>query len=296
MSILIKDRLRNANGNGTPADEPTVELEFITPDIAAEYLTANTRNRKLHKARLAGMIEDMAKGRWQLSVNAITFDCGGVLLNGQHTLTAIVRSGMAQRLIVCRNWPTEAQDVMDSGSARNLADALNLAGIPNCKPVAAAIRSLNTYQRYGKLTSSNLYRAATTSELQQEFVDHPGLLKYVASHGPIPGLSAGMYGAALYLFSLASEEDALEFDRLLRTGDGLYVGHPIHTLRERIVRDQAVTHSNLMPIVKSVFLVRTWNAWRTGESLTRLQFKTGGARPDRHPLIDGCPIVPEVER
>lgn len=296
MSILIKDRLRNANGNGTPADEPTVELEFITPEIAAEYLAANTRNRKLRERRLTGMVGDMIEGRWKLSTNAITFDRDGVLLNGQHTLTAIVQSGMAQRLIVCRNWPTEAQDVMDSGAARTFSDALRIAGVSNYNTVAASTRSVYAYRVNGVLCGTAQLKRPTNAQLHQELAAHPLLPSIVPHKSPFPGLNAGMYGGALYLFSRANADDAVEFDRLMRTGDGLNVGHPIHTLRDRIMRDQAAVHSQLRASVKSVFLVRTWNAWRGGESLVKLQFNPGGARPDRHPLIDGCPIVPEVER
>ena len=65
-------------------------FEFVTPELAEELLRDfNTHNRRLRSRQVSLYAESMRQDRWSLNGEPIQFDADGVLLNGQHRLTAI---------------------------------------------------------------------------------------------------------------------------------------------------------------------------------------------------------------
>lgn len=115
----------------------TVALETITPDKARAYLGTQTRNRKIRPRNLANLERDMLQGAWTLTAAGISFDAAGALIDGQHRLTAIERSGTTLPLFVFRGFPAAAQDSMDLGSGRTVWEQLGLAGVGNANLITS---------------------------------------------------------------------------------------------------------------------------------------------------------------
>lgn len=62
----------------------TMDEVLVTPELAAEWLNHNTRNREKRPKRIAAYARDMAAGRWRRSGEAIKFAPDGTLLDGQN--------------------------------------------------------------------------------------------------------------------------------------------------------------------------------------------------------------------
>ncbi len=78
------------------SEEIRLPIELITPDLAKQYLKQNSRfNKELDEVIVNSLIEKINSGKWDPSGNAIYFDHGDVLVNGQHRMHAIVRSGIS---------------------------------------------------------------------------------------------------------------------------------------------------------------------------------------------------------
>lgn len=264
----------------------------VTPDMAATWLSlVNTGNRVLDKKLVDNYARDMARGNWEPDGMPLRFAGDfGRLLDGQHRLTAQVRVGATVEYLVVTWVPDGAQEVMDGGKKRSLKDMLDTTRhVSNASQLAAVTRVVHAYGCVGSGTAQNTQHQATLKELLHRFDANPG----IQTHGVIsqrdtpPGLTKSLLGGFLYLASLADEEDAAAFREAITTGAGLEVGNPIHTLRERLAKGAASSSDHIHTVVRWVFLVRAWNAWRAGETLSRLQFKPGGAHPDRIPQIDG---------
>jgi len=75
--------------------------------------------------------------------------------------------------------------------------------------------------------------------------------------------------AAHYLFGEVDEEQADEFINLLVLGEGLYVGHPVLTLRDRLMRSQASRLEKLSKTQMMRLIILTWNAFREGRTLAK---------------------------
>lgn len=108
--------------------EITGSMELITPKEAAWILeNKNPGNRPLRPNTVAQYAREMKEGHWHSGVtDAIGFTTGGLLVNGQHRLSAVVDAGIAVRFFVARNVPADAFAYMDIGARRSISDRTKL--------------------------------------------------------------------------------------------------------------------------------------------------------------------------
>ena len=117
-----------------------VKVMSITPEIAEEMLKKNTRNRHVNKQRVLVYAKAMTEGTWALSTDAIGFDTDGVLINGQHRLLAVVKSGVTCQFLVSQGMDKGTVAVIDNGQARNPAHTMQLNGVGNAHNKSALVR------------------------------------------------------------------------------------------------------------------------------------------------------------
>lgn len=78
-------------------------IELITPDLAKQYLKKNSScNKALVTETIDILVEKIKHGKWDPNGDAIYFGHGDILLNGQHRMHAIIRSGIPVYLYVFR--------------------------------------------------------------------------------------------------------------------------------------------------------------------------------------------------
>jgi len=131
--LNLQEKLKALNTN--------VEIEFVTPEKAAYYLSLNfTDNRKLSENSIQELSSEMRSNRFTLSDSAICFDKKGDLVNGQHRLSAIIRSETVQPLIILRNVPDETKLILDVGRVRRMDDRITISGTKITKTYCAAVR------------------------------------------------------------------------------------------------------------------------------------------------------------
>ncbi len=118
-----------------------LSVEFVSPSDAAAFLRLNKSNRRLRKERVHQYARDMAAGEWYEKPVAVCLSEQNELLNGQHTMEAIVTSGCGQRLLISRNTPSRTITAMDVGLVRSMGDLAKFYGgdITGVKAVTAKI-------------------------------------------------------------------------------------------------------------------------------------------------------------
>lgn len=99
-----------------------VTLIHVTPQLAKEWLCRNEQNRTLREAVVERYAKMMKSGEWTLTHQGIAFDTAGHLIDGQHRLAAILRSGKIVPLMVCHDVAPSAYPYIDGGLARTMAD------------------------------------------------------------------------------------------------------------------------------------------------------------------------------
>lgn len=97
-------------------------FEVIGKEKAEEYIKANINNyRSIRKRKVDIYAAEMAAGKWQANGEPIVFDENGKLINGQHRLLAIIKSGVAVTILVVRGI-SQKVDIFDMGFNRTLTD------------------------------------------------------------------------------------------------------------------------------------------------------------------------------
>lgn len=148
--------------------ELTVEL--ITPEIAAK-LIANPapKQRPLKWDWVAQYTRDMQAGTWYDKPVAIALDEQGRTCNGNHTLHAIVKSGIAQLMLVARNVNLNSVAVMDRGFTRTMPDVARFLGVDWQDSRTASVTRIVAYGPHMDRRSFGEVYAAW--ELHQEALD-----------------------------------------------------------------------------------------------------------------------------
>lgn len=93
----------------------------VTPIQAATWLESNKFNRKISDVSVLRYARDMAAGQWTLNHQGIAFGDDGVLVDGQHRLMAVVKSGETVKMMV--TWGANRVGI-DELRARSAADVI----------------------------------------------------------------------------------------------------------------------------------------------------------------------------
>jgi hypothetical protein len=138
MSTIIEKLkpARHQNGNGEADRGVAVTLLTVTPSVAAELLEHKRRNRKVSDKRVAEYAHMMRRNKWVDGQADICLDTEGKLINGQHTLTAVMRSGRTIVVTLKTGMPPRSMDSLDSHRARKVSDQLQIEGFTNATTVA----------------------------------------------------------------------------------------------------------------------------------------------------------------
>lgn len=117
----------------------TASMTTITPDMASDLLNKNTGNRPIKKQHLEFICEEIRCGRWQVNGDAIRIAIDGTLIDGQHRLAAVVRTGISITTMIVSGVEKSAFETIDSGASRSNADTLAVLGEKNTRNLAAAL-------------------------------------------------------------------------------------------------------------------------------------------------------------
>jgi len=262
--------------------EPSVRVETITPDMAREYLAANTHNRPVRHRVVAAYARDIAASKWEWNGESIKFDRNGVLSDGQHRLLAIVEADTPLKMLVIRGLDPLAQETMDGGAKRTFSDVLKLRGEESYTQLAAGVRLIASWES-GDIRKSNIQ--FTNTELVETLERHGWIrnglttAKRLQSHAGLPS----SIGVLLYwLFTQVDTEDAEFFFARIASSEGHAAGDPAFELRKALLANDDAKSSASRTYLTAIS-VKAWNKYRAGETVGLLRFRMGGARPEPFP-------------
>lgn len=263
--------------------KPTAEFMMVTPDMARRWLGCNTHNRRVKLGAVRKYAGDMAADRWLITGEAIQFDVNDTLLDGQNRLLAIVKTGVTLMVLVVRGLQPEAQDVMDSGVGRTASDALTLHGYSNTNIMASAAKWCVLWDE-DRLYGDTTLHMVSHSQVMAYAEGNESLELAVARAKSLTSriqLQPSILAVMIYLTSRVHAEDSAEFFGRAGDGVGLPAGSPILALlsRLRAIKEGKV---RVEPTALMSIVIRTWNAYRQHEQMTRVQVYREG-KPIRCP-------------
>lgn len=257
--------------------EVTATVETITPALAQDLLSTNTKNRKTRVRTIKAYARDMVAGNWKMSGEPIKIDTAGNLRDGQHRLAAVIESGVSVPMLVVRGVTIDSQRVMDSGIRRNVTDQLDMAGKKNTRIMAAAAR-LALMEPNAGFVAEPIDQPTTTEILEfieaysAEIAEAAQMAAFFSHSIPIiPSVTCVAWMNFVQIDSDACMEffDSMKQQRLDGEGD------PRLALVRRLTKTSHQTER--MPQRQALSLVyRAWNAWRAGQTIRTLPTHTRG--------------------
>ena len=259
---------------------------IIGPELATEILGRNARNRNLNPKLVGLYSRDMRNGDWRFVGDPIRIATDGTLLDGQHRLRAICDSGTTQRFAVITGLEKKDQDVMDRGRKRTVGDILHIHGESNHNVLAASLRYVWAMEQNTGFGNELSNKPPTSSQLLSVLERHPSIRQSVQ-----PGVTAhrcikippSILVFRHYQFGLIDADDRDHFYDRLTKQDFNGSDDPISQLYCRIMEDAANKQKKFQPLTKHALLVKAWNYYRSGRTVSFLRWSQGGSRPEKFP-------------
>jgi len=211
----------------------------ITPEMAKNVLeTANKNNRTISQNEVNMLALEMKMGRFKDNGDTIKFDTNDNLIDGQHRLMAIVKSGIPLiDAIVVYGIDPDAVDTIDSGRKRSVSDKAKFRGMSMSRNLASVVRSRVQYL----MGDLSVYRIVSDLELLDLFEKKEELFKKAFSmatkiyNSPLKIMPSPL--AALLSFALEYNEPMTEaIVQKLSSGENLAKGDPCLLYRKMVAK------------------------------------------------------------
>ena len=272
-----------------PAQAIIARLVTITPQLAEQWLQQNTHNRGVTNSRVDQYAADMRKGEWRVNGETIKLAADGRVLDGQHRLLAVLEADVEIQTLVITGLEEQAQETMDQGRARSLADVFKLRGEKYHNALATSARVLALYERYGQIVQPAYQAPPSIAQASRALERNPELRDSVACVYQLrrPWMPSSHLGALHFLFAIVDPDAASDFVTKLSTGEELRRGHPVHTLREQLMTAH-MERAAIAQRTQLALIVKAWNAYMDGDQVIQpLRWTPGGPHPEPFPKIAG---------
>lgn len=260
----------------------TSGVEKITPEIAEQMLLLNSGNRAISEPHVNRLAKQMANGEFDLNGDPVRIASDGTLIDGQHRLTACVKSGVSFQTLVVRGLQKKAFLTIDQGKRRSHGDTLSALGEKNGKDISSALKVIERYFTGNLITGK---RGFTNSDMVVLLERYPDIRLCLSGVSHPKGLFPRSIAIACnYLFRQRDEELATRFFESLVSGTNLDEGSPVHVLRERLMRN-AMNKAKLKPEYIMALMIKSWNAYRGNREIKALRFRENGDNVEPFPIV-----------
>lgn len=252
----------------------------ITPEMALEMLTFNTRNRPVAQGKVEVYARQMLAGDWRYTRVPVIFSDEGRVIDGQHRLHAVIEAGAPIESDVAFGAPDEAFAFIDIGKTRTAGDIFAINGVTNSAAISAITKWVFMYDAGYRNTSHR--DSPTHAELYDYLVGHPeielGRLvfgRFQKNRLATPSIMAGCYVVA----ARKSKRQADEFFQIASEGFGAETRyHPALVLHGAFVRS-ATSNEKLTRTATAGLTLNAWNRFRDGLSGRGLKFDPNAPFP-----------------
>ena len=269
-----------------------IDKAQVTPELAKKLLTRNIDNRSLNRRHVLDLANAMKRGKWVFNGDAIKFNVHGDMINGQHTCSAVIESGVTIEMNIQFGLPMNSFVTMDSGiKTRGASDVFKLNGIQNYTTISSIIRrELRLMKNFvvsgTNISSSTGYKGETNQDFLDKYGKNPDDYKKIAkfsvdlvkrsNHVMVPSMIGGYYSYLKFEKHWGDPKIKLFFKQLLDKDDtNSPVDKNIRLLRNKLIQDKLESLSGgkkLNTQKKQAYIVKTWNAYVSGKVLKNLQY------------------------
>jgi hypothetical protein len=256
----------------------------IGPEEAEELLNLNNKNRPLADGFIAQYARDMKDGLWSLNGEALIFSTDGRLLNGQHRLHAVIRSGSVIEVAAIYGIHEDAFDTMDAGKKRGVSDLLGMRDVRYQATIAGAVSNLFYMAAgvggAGVLTLKN-YRPSKAVAVKTAMDNLEYLLpacEMTAKRPTIGIVGTGLVAVLACMIASGKKPEAQDFLTKLSSGEGIVRGDPEYAFRQKVL-DVKLRGATLNDMIKMAYLIKCASAKISTQKVLTLRLNEGEPFP-----------------
>lgn len=270
------------------------EIVTVTPELASEWLSKpSPRQRSAARTTVATYARAMSEGRWiEPTTDPIAFTADGLLLNGQHRLLAVIRSGVTLEMLIALEVAEALFGVIDQGRKRQAPQFIRR---PSANQIGTTARIILWYDHR---RMSNPAAPMNPVGIGAMAFDNDEILALVESpFGDVIEESVRLAGPAYKAATIPlsqhaavlaiARRDGADGERLqewldgLVSGAGLSANDPRPRLRQRMT-DIHGPHLRRSVPATWMLIVRAFNAFMQARTLGVLRYEAD----DPPPAID----------
>ncbi len=271
----------------------------ITPSIANELLAKNTSNRKLTDRIVNFYAKQMLDGSWKSNTGeAIKIAKSGRLLDGQHRLAAISKSGISINLTLAYDLEEDIFSVLDSGKKRTAGDILTISGIKDSNAKAAGITNWFTLSKGNSLRengngSDKVSHGITNQMILDEYNRRPDFWNMISTetnknYSAFKKIltTSFLMGWTAKLYEIDPIK-SLEFMNKLCSGVELSEYDPRFLLRNIFLSAKSSATRKLDARFRNALFIKAWNNFITNSKKKTLSFNP---KTETYPVLYGIEL------
>jgi len=233
------------------------QIILITPEIAEYFLSLNKNNRPLNVRHVESLVSAISRGEWVFNGDAIRITKSHNLIDGQHRLAAIVKSGVPIQMLVIRGLDETAFLTIDCGKTRSSSDSLNVIGYKNSTTTASVCRLYGNYKKTG-----NPYAGLriTAHEMVDIISQHENIIEsgsFGANNSSKNIIPSSVLGFSHFVFGEYNEVFRDEFFSMLEIGGGYANNSTI--LLKKILTNNLSQRTKMQSAEKCAFVFMAFN-------------------------------------
>lgn len=256
------------------------EIVVVTPEMAHQWLKKNKANRPLSQRDVERYAEQMKSGDWELTGDAVRFAKSGLLVDGQHRLTACCLAKTPFKTLVVRGLGESTFNKLDQGRKRSVGDAFARDGKRNYYALAAASRVVHILSAMSSSVQNN--RVMSIEDGFQVLQSYPRLEINVAKceamrRSDCPMTISEVAGFWTYTECLHGTRVEVFWTGVL-LGENLAKGDASLLLR-RTLTESIIGGRALSKRARQAFIIKAFNGFITGKVPRLLKIAADEAVP-----------------
>lgn len=261
-----------------------VSIEKIDAITAEKYLENLGEERPISQICVSKLVNKHKAGHWiNLNGDTICFDEEDKLVDGQHRMTMIVKTGIPIVTFVIRGVDKEIYFGKDKGKSRSLKDTLSMKGVKYASETATILRYLWLY-KYKALKELGWWgMGGHTASRFDDFIawelfqQHPNLSDSILYSNcryrkqSMPFFKKSFLGFFSYLLPRISEQDGLTFIETL-TEIKSKTDTPMEQLIKRVTSSYKPNFKDKISLIDLFAMtIKTWNCFILGQRIDSIR-------------------------
>lgn len=257
-----------------PPTDPT--RMFIDPPLAEAMLARNGINRRIREDHVKKLAHSMAAGHWRINGEMIRFADDQTLIDGQHRLLAVIRSGVTIETFAFFGLDPKIMLTLDIGRSRTAADFLGMRGYKMPVLLSSTATLVLRYEHQNRMADIRF----DVPEIIDCVERHEKMTYIVQYNG---GYLRNLPPSAMTMIYTLTEQPPDKVRAFYtRVFKGIHIGDetdPCYRLRWRIMesKDKA---TRLHRDTRVHLCAKAWNAFVREQPLRQLWVAEGEAFPD----------------